>query len=163
MDFHGESRRQFRSSNGDTFREAFILLRQSVLFLFRFEAAIAVRWQSHDNQCRVVIGNPISLPNCAPNRFGVHAEFSSRTTHRTFSLPSAMLARSLARFATWVFTNANHRSVRSTFLYVHVRSRMQKFVAANRPSGAAKRHFLLRDDREEESLRCYIVLANFSP
>lgn len=33
---------------------------------------IVVRWQSHDNQCRVVIGNPISLPNCAPNRFARH-------------------------------------------------------------------------------------------
>lgn len=40
----------------------------------------SVRWQSHDNQRRIVIGNPISLPNCTPNRFARDQwEFSSRT------------------------------------------------------------------------------------
>lgn len=36
----------------------------------------SARWQSHDNQRRIVIGNPISLPNCTPNRFaGTNGNF----------------------------------------------------------------------------------------
>lgn len=39
-------------------------------------ASISARWQSHDNQRRIVIGNPISLPNCTPNRFaGANGNF----------------------------------------------------------------------------------------
>lgn len=54
-----------------------ILLGVSSIHLLRFVPAHrSVRWQSHDNQRRIVIGNPISLPNCTPNRFaGTNGNF----------------------------------------------------------------------------------------
>lgn len=93
MDFHRESPTPISPSDLDSKEIEALLERQNSLFLslslfislFSLPCAslsisspsilrasikrnATIRWQSHDNQCRVVIGNPISLPNCTPNR-----------------------------------------------------------------------------------------------
>lgn len=95
MDFHGESRRQFRRRpirRAGTFPFAFLPFSSIPPLSFRPARRPAIRWQSHDNQCRVVIGNPISLPNCAPNRFRPRPRSRISFTYRGPTQPPSLFS-----------------------------------------------------------------------